>query len=70
MFLDGPAIAQMISPKKGVDWDYYADKQFIPYVMKYKKYNKSVTRIYTLFDVYDNNADNLKQQCHDKRDEK
>ena len=29
VFLDGPAIVQMISSKKGVDWDYYVEKQFI-----------------------------------------
>ena len=74
VFLDGPAIAQMISPKKGVDWDYYADKQFIPYVMKYKKYNKSVTRIDTLFDVYDNTVmlttSSNSVMSYDKRGEK
>ena len=70
VFLDGPAIVQMISPKKGVDWDYYAEKQFIPYILKYKKYNKAVTRIDVIWDVYDDNADNLKQQCHDRRGEK
>ena len=31
--------------------------------MKYKKYNKSVTRMDVIWDVYDDNADNLKQQC-------
>ena len=63
---DGPALAQMIIPKKGKDFNYYADKQFIPYVLNRCKNN--VIRSDTLFDVYDT-GDNLKQQTHDKRGE-
>ena len=63
---DGPALAQMIIPKTGKDFNYYADKQFIPYVLNRCKNN--VLRSDTLFDVYDTD-DNLKQQTHDRRGE-
>ena len=43
-------------------------KQFIPYIKKFQK--NEVTCIDTIFDVHDDNKDNLKQQTHDKRGEK
>ena len=33
IFLDGPALVQMIIPKKGTDFNNHADKQFVPYVL-------------------------------------
>ena len=68
VFIDGPAVVQMIPPKKGATFDCYAEKQFIPYIKKFQK--NEVTRIDTIFDVHDENKDNLKQQTHDKRGEK
>ena len=56
----------MIIPKIGKDFNYYADKQFIPYVLNRCKNN--VLRSDTLFDVYDTDV-NLKQQTHDRRGE-
>ena len=67
-FLDGPTLVQMIVPKTGIEFNFYADKQFIPYVIN--KCKKNVTKIDLLFDVYKDTEYNLEQQTHDKRGER
>lgn len=57
----------MIGPKKGKEFKYKADKQFIPYVLNICTKNTSSSN--TLFDVYDTD-DSLKQQTHGMRGEK